>query len=444
MRYPAFVAEMGLPRNRHRIYGGVWAGYLIVVCFVVLALSAVLADVSPYGEEFAVLLAAKLVINTAVLVSLRREGKATLELMALNMSFDVVGMTAAIYYTGGPSSPLFAIYVIEVSVTAMLANAGVTALVYGGIVLSYGTMTALMASGVLPPTEALPIGPDGAGQVLVAVVYALFVVGVPFIVGLRTLEKLREREASLEARTAELIEAGKQRSVFLASVTHELRTPIHGVQGLSDLIASGVYGPVTDKQKDAAAAIKRSSQNLLQLVDDLLALVRAEVGRLEVMPAEVDVSDVVAQVVASVQWMLGTKQLTLRAEIEGEPLRFVTDRRLLGHILVNLVANAAKFTPEGGAITVRARRDGERLAVEVDDTGIGIPEDKRAVIFEPFRQLDASDERAYGGVGLGLALVKRLCDGLGGEIRVDSQVDRGSTFTVTLPPTTTATPPPPA
>jgi len=188
---------------------------------------------------------------------------------------------------------------------------------------------------------------------------------------------------------------------------------------------------VSDRQRDAATTIKRSAQSLLHLVDDLLALVRADVGRLEVKAGVVDLADLVEQVTASVQWMIGTKRLTLRTELDDA--RVVSDRRLLGHILVNLVANAAKFTPEGGQVTVRARVRGERFQLSVADTGIGIADDKRAAIFEAFRQLDGGDERAYGGVGLGLALVQRLTELLGGHVVVDSQVGKGSTFTVDLP-----------
>jgi signal transduction histidine kinase len=431
VRYPAYVAEMGLPANRPKLWAGVYSGYVIAAAFALLALSAVLLDISPYGAEFGALLAVKLVTNTVELVALRRGGRGALELMGLNMTADAVLMTAAIYFTGGPASPLVVVYVIEVTVTALLSNVGVTALTASGILVSFGTMCALIAAGVLPPTIPPGLGPVGAGDVVVFVAFAAFAIGLPTMFTLRILGRLKDREARLEARTAELIEAGKQRSVFLASVTHELRTPIHGVQGLADLIASGVYGPVTERQKEAAASIKRSSQSLLHLIDDLLALVRADVGRLEVKPAAVELRELVDQVVASVQWMLGTKKLTLNIEIG--PGVAVSDRRLLVHILVNLVANAAKFTPEGGRVTVRARVEGEHLLLEVADTGIGIPDDKREAIFEAFRQLDASDERTYGGVGLGLALVKRLCDLLGGTIALACAVGKGSTFTVTLP-----------
>jgi signal transduction histidine kinase len=110
-----------------------------------------------------------------------------------------------------------------------------------------------------------------------------------------------------------------------------------------------------------------------------------------------------------------------------------SDRRLLGHVMVNLVANAVKFTPENGRVTIRARVDVRGAAIAVEDTGIGIPDDQRDAIFEAFRQLDGSDEKGYGGVGLGLALVRRLVTLLHGDVTVESQVGQGSTFTVIVP-----------
>jgi len=442
LRYPAFVAEMGLPANRPKLWAGVWSGYAIAAAFAVLAFGAVVFDLSPYGREFAMLVAIKLITNTTVLIALRRGGRGALELMGINMTADTVLMTAAMYYTGGPSSPLFAVYVIEVTVTALLSNVGVTVLTAAGIVVCFTSMCALIGAGVLvrttPPGLTGTLGPT---QIAVYVAFAIFTLGTPTLFTLRILARLRSKEAALQARTAELIEAGKQRSVFLASVTHELRTPIHGIQGLADLIVSGVYGPASDRQRDAAISIKRSSHSLLHLIDDLLALVRADVGRLEPKPAPLDLRDLIDQVIASVQWMLGPKKLTITPDVPApspdvpapSDHRIVTDRRLVGHILVNLVANAAKFTPEGGKVEVRGRVSGRTLELAVADTGIGIPNDKREAIFEAFRQLDMSDERTYGGVGLGLALVKRLCSLLGGTVEVESTVGKGSTFTVRLP-----------
>ncbi len=431
---PPYVEELRREENRPKLWAGVWTGYLIVIGFAVLAAAAVLFDISPYAVPFALIVATKLAINTLCLVALARRWRFALELMTLNITADVFCMTAGIYYTGGPSSQLIAIYVIEVAVMALLSNLGTTLLTSSGILVVYATMCILVWQGVLPETHRLGEGEMRGWHVLLYLVFAAFAIGVPTVFTSRIMTKLRDREQKLEARTAELIEAGKQKSVFLASVTHELRTPIHGVQGMADLIAQGVYGPVGEKQRDAAATIKRNAQSLLHLIDDLLALVRADVGRLDVKYGAVDLKELVEQVTGSVQWMLATKKLTLVADVPAATV--VTDRRLLTHVLVNLVANAAKFTPERGEVRIHAHVDGARFTVAVTDTGIGIPDDKYQVIFEAFRQLDAGDERAYGGVGLGLALVKRLCDMLGGTVRVASVVSKGSTFTVELPATT--------
>ncbi len=431
MLLPPFVEELRHPAYRTRLLAGVWSGYLIAGAFALLAGSAVFLDLVPYGREFGLLLLIKATTNTAALIALTRRWRYGLEVMSVNTLADVGCMTAAIYFTGGVQSPLFAIYVIEVGVVALLSNLGTTLLTAGAVMVAYGTMCVLELEGVLAPTAPPLTGAMRPWHVVVVLGYAAFAIGVPTFFTTRILRKLGDRERALEARTAELIEAGKQKSVFLASVTHELRTPIHGVSGLAELIASGVYGPPTDKQRDAAQSIKRSAQSLLLLVDDLLALVRAEVGKVEVQRARFDLRELVEQVTASVGWMLGTKRLTLAADVTDATV--VGDRRLLGHVLVNLVANAAKFTPADGRVDVRARLDGATLELAVADTGIGIaPEDQQA-IFEAFRQLDGGDERSYGGVGLGLALVKRLVDALGGTVAVDSAPGRGATFTVRVP-----------
>ncbi len=433
MGYPAFIAEMAHEANRPKLRFGIASGFAFVAVFAALAAAGVGFDLMPWTWAFAALIGAKTATNCLAWWSLRAN-RAVLELSGLNTAVDVVVMTGAIYFTGGPRSPLLPIYVIEISVIALLTNLGVTLLICGEVILLFATMTILMAAGVMPdqPVPADPSGGIGVNYAIVAILFAAFVVGVPTFFTSAILRLLRVKERALELRTAELIEAGKHRSQFLAAVTHELRTPIHGVQGLADLIATGVYGPATDKQKEACASIKRSSQSLMALVDDLLALTRAEVGKLDVQRGPVDLADVVTQVAASVTWMLGTKRLALTTETDGAG-SIDSDRRLITHVLVNLVANAAKFTPEGGRVAVRARRVGGSAVLEVEDTGIGIPDDRQDEIFQAFRQLHTGDEKGFGGVGLGLALVKRLVHLLGGTVELDSVVGKGSTFRVTLP-----------
>jgi signal transduction histidine kinase len=294
----------------------------------------------------------------------------------------------------------------------------------------------LMATGVLPPTPVpgAPGQEPSIGYSVTAIAYAALVVGVPGFFAAATLQQLRKKEADLEKRTRQLIEAATQRSQFVASMTHELRTPIHGVQGLADVIAAGVYGPVTDRQKDACASIKRSAQSLLQLVDDVLQLSRAEAGKIDTRAGAVDIAALVERVAASTSWIVGTKKLILQVDLPHDELPLVvSDERWLAHVLVNLIANAVKFTPEGGLVTVRARGTEDAVILEVEDTGIGIPPEDRELIFEPFRQGERGDNKGYGGVGLGLALVMQLSQLLGCEIELDSTVGKGSTFRVVVP-----------
>jgi signal transduction histidine kinase len=205
------------------------------------------------------------------------------------------------------------------------------------------------------------------------------------------------------------------------------------MQGLADVIAAGVYGPVTDKQKEACASIKRSAQSLLQLVDDVLQLTRAEAGKIEARPVDVDIRELLERVTASVSWVVGTKRLSLDLDIAADVPPVQSDERWLAHVLVNLIANAVKFTPEGGSVLVGARPLDGAVELSVRDTGIGIAPEEQEIIFEPFRQGEHGDEKGYGGVGLGLALVARLCDLLGCAVELESAVGQGTLFRVIVP-----------
>jgi signal transduction histidine kinase len=430
----AFVTEVAAPPYRPRLWFGIWTGYAVAIGFAVLAVASAALDLTPWRWVFAGLIAAKLATNSLALVGLVAN-RAVVATQAVNTLADAVLLTAAIYFTGGPNSPLIATYVIIVAVLSLLSNLGVTIALACVIVVLFATMTILMAAGVLPPTT-VPGAPGtvpSPGFAATVIAYTALVVGIPAWFSAATLRVLRAKERDLELRTAELIQAATQRSQFVASMTHELRTPIHGVQGLADVIAAGVYGPVTDRQKEACAAIKRSAQSLLGLVDDVLNLTRAEAGRIEARPGTVDIAALVERVTASVSYMVGTKKLVLDAVVEKE-LPFVqSDDRWLAHVLVNLVSNAVKFTPEGGLVTVRAYSRDDGVALAVVDTGIGIAPEDRQRIFEPFRQADSSDERGFGGVGLGLALVAKLTDLLGATVELDSEIGKGSTFRVVVP-----------
>ncbi|HEY4057871.1 MAG TPA: HAMP domain-containing sensor histidine kinase, partial [Kofleriaceae bacterium] len=431
----ASLAEMSLPVNRPKLWFGIWSGFAIAIGFAILAAAAALFELTPWKWAYVTLVSTKLLTNSLAWLGLKRD-RYVMETQSLNTLADVVLLTAAIYFTGGPYSPLLSTYVIVVAVLSLLSNLAVTVVMASLIVIAFATMLVLMSLGILPATPVVgsPGHTPSWAYTLTATVYCAFVVGVPAFYSAATLRLLRRKESDLEKRTQQLIESATQRSQFVASMTHELRTPIHGVQGLSDVIAAGVYGPVTEKQKEACASIKRSAQSLLQLVDDVLQLTRAEAGKILTRPGPVDVATLVERVTASVSWMVGTKKLTLEADLAAELPEVQSDERWLAHILVNLIANAVKFTPEGGKVMVRARSlDDRTVELIVEDTGIGIPDEDRAMIFEPFRQGEHGDAKGYGGVGLGLALVMQLSNLLATEISLDSVVGKGTTFTVKVP-----------
>ena len=428
------LAELALPVNRPKLWFGVWSGFAIALGFGVLAGAAALFQLTPWTWAYVALVAIKLSTNSLAWLALKHD-RFVMETQSLNTTGDVLLLTAAIYFTGGPFSPLLPTYVIVVVVLSLLSNLAVTIMMASMIVIAFSTMLILMTAGVLPttPVPGTPGTTPTIGYSITAIVYCAFVVGVPAFYSAATLRLLRKKESDLERRTAQLIESATQRSQFVASMTHELRTPIHGVQGLADVIAAGVYGPVTDKQREACASIKRSAQSLLQLVDDVLQLTRAEAGKIDARPGAVDVATLVERVTASTSWMVGTKKLALEVDIAPDLPSVQSDERWLAHVLVNLIANAVKFTPEGGKVTVRARAVEGGVELAVEDTGIGIPSEDRAKIFEPFRQGERGDERGYGGVGLGLALVAQLSDLLQAPVSVDSVVGKGSTFHVLVP-----------
>ncbi len=426
------AAELASLRDARMLRYGVLSGYVMLLAFAAIVAIGVGSGALPWHPVLGALLIGKFVANTLAWFGVRFDWFA-LELSALNVFVDGVVMTTAIWATGDVGSPIAAIYTIQVTVLALLTN--ITAAVIVGL-WTFGLFIAMAITthvGVLPrfPTPAEWSG-SSDGYVVIAVLFAAIVIGVPtFHVGL-ILRRLRDHERRLEARTHALVDANKQKAQFMANVTHELRTPLQGVIGLSDLVAKGIYGTVGDRHVEAMTNIKGSARRLLALIDDLLLLASDDAGKLELHVEEVDLLDALPGVAATGQWLLADRDLRLVQEIGALP-PVMTDRSKLNQIVLNLLANAIKFTPDGGTITLRARRFGSVIEIEVEDTGIGIPEEELDKIFDEFHQVDGSMSREYGGVGLGLTLVKRLLGLLGGSITVTSTVGRGSTFRVHLP-----------
>ena len=244
--------------------------------------------------------------------------------------------------------------------------------------------------------------------------------------------KVAERTQELVTLNEELDRANRLKSQFLANVSHELRTPMNAIIGFTRLVMRKTEGQIAPIQHANMQKVLISAEHLLSLINGLLDLSKIEAGRMEIAAARFDLSDVVRTCVATVEPMLKPDRVRVVTEVDPALPPVTTDRDKLKQILLNLLSNAAKFTDEG-VIRIAAWRAGDTLILAVSDTGIGIPPEALGYIFEEFRQVDMSSTRVHGGTGLGLTIVRRLARLLGGEVTVESDLGKGSTFTVTLP-----------
>ena len=218
-------------------------------------------------------------------------------------------------------------------------------------------------------------------------------------------------------------------------MSHELRTPLSAIIGYQELLADGITGPVTDAQRQQLGRIKVSARHLLQLIDEILTYSRAEAGKEEVQRELALVNAMVDEAAALIEPLAADKGVTFAVTRLDAPLAIRTDPRKVRQILVNLLSNAIKFTDAGGTVTLRARRVDDKLELVIADTGIGIAPEYLERIFDAFWQVEQKATRRAGGTGLGLSVSLRLSRLLSGDIRVTSEVGRGSVFTVVLPVT---------
>jgi HAMP domain-containing protein/signal transduction histidine kinase/DNA-binding response OmpR family regulator len=263
----------------------------------------------------------------------------------------------------------------------------------------------------------------------------------------RKNQEIEQARHALEEKAAELALASKYKSEFLANMSHELRTPLNSILILAQQLASNPDRNLNMKQVEFARNIHASGGDLLNLISDILDLSKIESGTVTVEPEEVLFSKVQEAVERSFRHVAEARHLTFKIESDNElPQSMITDLKRLQQVLKNLLSNAFKFTTHGSVVfRMRVAKAGwsaehailknssRVIAFEVSDTGIGIPLDKQRIIFEAFHQADAGTSRRYGGTGLGLAISRELATLLGGEIRLVSNVNEGSTFTLYLP-----------
>lgn len=234
-------------------------------------------------------------------------------------------------------------------------------------------------------------------------------------------------------QAAELAAANKIKSEFLSVMSHELRTPLNVIMGHTGMLQDGLFGELTEKQQASVRKVMDHSTDLLSLVNDILYVTQLEANQATVNWGMLDLEDFLGKLKGSYEMPVQNNQLELDWRLDAGLPILETDADKLKHVLQNLINNAVKFT-EKGCVTVSARCQAPSVVqIEIADTGIGIAEEDRARIFEMFKQLDGSDTRKYGGIGVGLYIVKQYTDLLGGTVEVESRLGAGSKFTITLP-----------
>jgi signal transduction histidine kinase/CheY-like chemotaxis protein len=259
--------------------------------------------------------------------------------------------------------------------------------------------------------------------------------------------EIEQQSTELERRAEELGISSRYKSEFLANMSHELRTPLNSLLILSRLLQDNPDGNLSEKQLEFAVTIHQAGSDLLALIEEILDLSKIEAGKMDVSPTKINLGDVRNFVDRTFHPLAEQKGLALETKIErGAPKTILTDEQRLHQVLKNLISNAIKFTIEGKValhikvpapgttfVSEELKRATQVVAFEVSDTGVGIPKDKLALIFEAFQQADGTTSRRFGGTGLGLSISREIARLLGGAVRVESTPEEGSTFTLYLP-----------
>ncbi len=242
-------------------------------------------------------------------------------------------------------------------------------------------------------------------------------------------------ERRVEERTVELVYANRIKDEFLANMSHELRTPLNGILGLSENLLEGVYGALIEKQKHTVQVIQSSGEHLLELINDILDISKIEAGKFEFSLEEVKVDKICQSSLVFIKQQANKKSITVEYSSLENAFTVFADPRRLKQILINLLNNAVKFTPENGKVKLEIRGNVKesQLQFSITDTGIGIVPEDVPKLFKPFTQLDGGLSRQHEGSGLGLALVKKMVEMHGGSVEVQSKPGQGSRFSFVLP-----------
>ncbi len=246
-------------------------------------------------------------------------------------------------------------------------------------------------------------------------------------------EELKQQQKQIHLKNLQLQEASRRQSQFLATISHELRTPMNSIMGFSQLLLRQYPEPLSSQQTDIVQRIFNNSQNLLTLINEVLDYSKLNTDQMDLAVEEFDLNILVQLTIEELSCLTINKDVTLDVDINLRNSLVFNDKNFLRRILINLLSNAIKFTPMGRIDVKVWEINDQRIAISVEDTGVGIPQEHLKTIFSPFQQVDQTLTRQHSGTGLGLAIVHSLIKMMEGEIHVTSELGKGSTFRVEIP-----------
>lgn len=430
MRLPQFLRDLQREGNRSQYINAVTSTAIIFAGLFLLVL--IMYSWNIFTSFQFIVLTGFVFVKIPALLYLRKNimrWEGVVFPLFFNIFLNLTGFTIIVYFTGPFTSHFFALYLIHVMVVALYYNLESALVVSALTTLCYGSMKWLVYLRLIPfPSPFL-------GEDILERIHPRYIVGVTVLLFalmcvvsvLAFYINRRLRESEREAR-----KLSRVKEEFFTRVTHEFRVPLHGILGLLTLLKEGVYGSVAPQQRGALDMMGKSSQSLLELVNDLLDLSKLSSGKMDVLMERVSIFDVLNNVSSIAVPLAREKGLSFVTDVpEGLPA-LATDRVKLHQILTNLVGNAIKFT-EIGSVTIRTRASETTVSISVEDTGIGIENKNLPQLFDEFSQVGRTSDTKKKGSGLGLSISKRLAELLGGQISVQSTPGRGSVFTLTLP-----------
>ena len=421
---------------------GALASALVRLAYPLLPLLLVAASVAAYNALFA--LTTRWTI--AKPVDLRR----VYRFVNIQIAADFLALLAWVHYTGGPMSPFLPFFVFHLVISGLLVSSRMTLVHAAWVLAALIVMGTGEALGWLEHWSPLQ---HGAGRPIDNVSYLLaigLVTAVTFVAiaavvgGIAGRLRRRERELDdarrelehhtrqIEAAHAKLEHLDHERSAFFRLVSHQLRAPLTSIQTVLRLVTSGHAGE-PEKVAELVGRADRQAQDMLALINDMLSLTRIKSMQEVTSDDPVALDPLFADVVEASQTAAQQKAITLTAEVDSDLPSIRADRNHLKQLFAVLVQNAVKYTPRGGKVTLRAARDDDRVRVEVEDTGIGVPPEDREKVFDEFHRAANARSHERAGTGLGLTIARKIARDLGGDIELQSTLGRGSTFTVTIP-----------